>query len=289
MIRRIAIVVPLVAVLALLAVRAEAVREVWERALEALRIVGAPVSATQPVLSDAEVEWLGTATYQKQAERLLERTITGYEGASAYIETNVDVWRGQIAETPALRALFSAATNHVDLRVRATGIEVYLAAYDLQKTEAQVASLRDDLDRYPDRRVWTLYALGLLANRGVAVDTVFETLLAYLDHEDVELRHWAVEGLAYSGDERQIPEMLRLLRDDPSGRIQERAACSLAQSGMLTAQARLRAAPSILEIAESPFTSEQTKRWAFQALRDISGKSYGEDASRWSRWVNRIN
>ncbi len=286
--RRLAIVIPVVAVLALLAVRAEAVRDAWQRALEVLRIVGAPVAATQPVLSDAEVEWLGSATYQQQAERLLERAVTGYEGATAYIETNVDVWRGEISETPMLRAMFSAATNHVDLRVRAAGIEVYLAAYGLEKTPAQVDELRRDLDDYPDRRVWTLYALGLLANRGASVDAVFETLLAYLDHDDVEMRHWAVEGMAYSGDERQIPEMLRLFRDDPSPRIQERAACSLAQSGMLPVEARLRAAPSILEIADDLRASKQTRRWAFQALRDISGESYGEDVARWSRWLRSV-
>lgn len=270
-----------------LAMRVEAVRAVVVDALETLRIVGPPVRSGPPELSGAEIDQLAQAPPQLQAERLLERAITGWTGASAWIETNVDPWRGAIEETPTLRALLNAALNHTDLRVRAVGIEVWLAAWNVEKTEEQVVALVEDVERDPGRRPWSLYALGLLANRGVEPDWAHEVLRDHLDHDDEDTRHWAVEGLAYSGDPRQLEELLRVFRDDPSPRIQERAACSLAQSGMLRAEHRMRAAPSLYEIGTSPDATSAQRRWTFQALRDISGRSFGDDARAWRDWLDQ--
>lgn len=270
-----------------LAFRVEAVRAVVLDALETLRIVGPPVPTGPAELSEAEIDWLAGAEPQTQAERLLERAITGWEGASAWIESNVDPWRGAIEETPTLRALLNAALNHTDLRVRAVGVEVWLAAWNLDKTSEQVARLVGDVENDPGRRPWSLYALGLLANRGVEPDWAHEVLRSHLDHLEEDTRHWAVEGLAYSGDPRQVPELLQVFRDDPSPRIQERAACSLAQSGMLRAEHRMRAAPSLYAIGTSPEATPAQRRWTFQALRDISGRSFGDDARRWRDWLDQ--
>ena len=286
--QRAALVLLLVLAASALAMRVEAVRSVVVDALETLRIVGPPVQSGPAELSEAEIDQLAQAPPQLQAERLLERAITGWAGASAWIETNVDPWRGAIEETPTLRALLNAALNHTDLRVRAVGVEVWLAAWDVAKTSEQVITLVEDVEQDPGRRPWSLYALGLLANRGVEPEWVHEILRDHLDHDDEDTRHWAVEGLAYSGDPRQVPELLRVFRDDRSPRIQERAACSLAQSGMLRSEHRMRAAPSLYEIGTAPDATPEQRRWTFQALRDITGRSFGDDARAWRDWLDRL-
>jgi HEAT repeats len=132
--------------------------------------------------------------------------------------------------------------------------------------------------------VWTLWCLGLLAGRGVEPNRIFDFLVPYLSDPDPDLRYWAIEALAYSGDERMIPYLLGVLHDDPSPNIRERAACSLAQSGMLPAEARFQAVPTLLEFSDDPALDATTRRWVFQALRDITGQSLPPNSGRWRDW-----
>ena len=75
----------------------------------------------------------------------------------------------------------------------------------------------------------------VLGNRGVQPDRAFEILIGSIHDENVNVRYWAVEGLAYLGTEDIITPLLSVFHDDASPMIRERAACSLAQSGMLSA------------------------------------------------------
>ena len=68
--------------------------------------------------------------------------------------------------------------------------------------------------------------------------------------------------------------------------IRERAACSLAQSGMLSAKQRLTAVPQLLDLADSGALDDETRSWVFQALRDITGQSLPRDATAWRRWYD---
>ncbi len=64
----------------------------------------------------------------------------------------------------------------------------------------------------------------------------------------------------------------------------ERAACGLAQSGMLSDSQRRSAVPRLLDYADDGGMDRQTHEWVFQALRDITGQSLPHDAQVWRQW-----
>ncbi len=274
----------LVAAIVLAASQPQVVRAAFERLLRFIELGGEPVLASVPVISDHEIEELRLAPPQQQAERLLERAINGYRGANELIVAELAGWFGAIKMEGRLDALFRVALDSSNLRVRAAAIEIYLAAFSIQKTAEQAAFHQEAVRELPDEASWHLWVLGFLANRDVSRAEILEFLLPYLDDPETEIRHWAVEGLAFSGDESIIPHLLRVFRDDNEPFIRERAACSLAQSGMLTGEARKLAVPDLVDYAEDPVLDAQTRSWVFQALRDITGEALPNEPSAWRDW-----
>ena len=126
--------------------------------------------------------------------------------------------------------------------------------------------------------------IGLLGSRGVEPNRVAEILLHSIHDPNENIRYWAVEGLAYLGTDETIAPLLEIFRDDPSPLIRERAACSLAQSGMLSERQRRTAMPRLLDLAGDGGLDDQTRKWVFQALRDITGQSLPQDADAWKQW-----
>ena len=123
-----------------------------------------------------------------------------------------------------------------------------------------------------------------MGNRGVEPQRVNEILVGQLQDSDPEVRHWAVEGLAYLGTNETIAPLLKTFHDDASPMVRERAACSLAQSGMLTQEQRRSVIPQLLDYADDASLDEQTHGWAYQALRDITGQSLPNESSSWRSW-----
>jgi hypothetical protein len=68
--------------------------------------------------------------------------------------------------------------------------------------------------------------------------------------------------------------------------IRERAACGLAQSGMLQQAQRMKAAPAFLSYLEDTRLDPTMHQWTLQALQDISGLRIGDDPGAWRRWYN---
>ena len=189
--------------------------------------------------------------------------------------------------TPKLSALAVAAINSNDLRVRAAALEIDLAAYGLEKTPASVNQLEQQAnDSVQATRIWALWALGLMANRGVETERVTQLLISRLNDPDVETRHWAVEGLAYVGTDETIAPLLKSFHDDPSQLVRERAACSLAQSGMLKQEQRMTIVPRLLEFADDASLDAATRAFTFHALRDITAQNLPDDAAAWRNWYN---
>ena len=81
-----------------------------------------------------------------------------------------------------------------------------------------------------------------------------------------------------------IEPLLAIFHDDRSAMIRERAACSLAQSGMLDAQQRRQAVPRLLDYTEDYSLDPETRGWVFQALRDITGQTLPPDPAAWRLW-----
>jgi HEAT repeat protein len=102
--------------------------------------------------------------------------------------------------------------------------------------------------------------------------------------ENVNIRYWAVEGLAYLATDAAIAPLLDVFHDDASPMIRERAACGLAQSGMFNAEQRRSAVPRLLDFAEDGALDAETRTWVFQALRDITGQTLPHDPAAWRQW-----
>ena len=259
----------------------------WEQVTQLLSLQGKPEPASASVFSEHEIEGLDKQTPQAQAELLMERSINHYRGANDEIAARVDQWRGKIKLEGRLDNLFMTALNSDDLRVRAAAIELDLAARNREKNLATVASLEPDAsfgEQGP--RANALWDLGLLGNRGVEPQRVAQILLNSIHDSNVNVRYWAVEGLAYLGTDETVEPLLQVMHDDPSPMIRERAACGLAQSGMLNERQRRSAVPKLLDYSEDPSIDAETRKWTFQALRDITGQSLPHDTSAWRNWYN---
>ena len=252
-----------------------------------LSLHGKPEPASSAVLSDHEIENLDGESPQRQAEILLQRAVNHYEGANDQIATRVEGWWGKLKFTPQFNSLITTALNSDDLQVRAAGIELDLAAMGAVKSAPTVERLARQAQSGPrSQRVWALWELGLLGNRGVQPERVNEILVSQLRDSDPEVRHWAVEGLAYLGTNETIAPLLREFHDDPSAMVRERAGCSLAQSGMLTQEQRRSVIPHLLDYADDASLDAQTHGWVYQALRDITRQSLPNDSSSWRNWYS---
>jgi hypothetical protein len=260
-------------------------RAAWQPLAEAMGLAEQHTPTSAGVLSEHEIEALDGMPPQSQAELLLERSINHYRGANTEIASRVNGWRGKIALKGRLERLFTTAINSDDLSVRVAGIEVGIAARNLIKDPSTVDRL-EPVARTGEQglRVNAMWDLALIGNRGVEPERVFEILMASLHEENENIRYWAVEGLAYLAADAAIEPLLDMFHDDPSPVIRERAACSLAQSGMFSAVQRRRAIPRLLDFADDSALDDQTRSWVFQALRDITGQSLPRDGHAWREW-----
>lgn len=226
---------------------------------------------------------------QKQAETLLELAVGGNtQGAVEQISSRVDHWHGKVEWNPQIASLTTAALNSNDMRVRESGVEVELAAYGLSKNAASfeyVLNAASSSDH--SQKIWGLWALGLIANRGVETSRIVEVLTNHLKDDDVDSRRWAVEGLALTGADEALSPLLATMHDDASPLVRERAACSVAESGMFTPTQRMTAVPNLLNYTDDPLLDVQTQNWAFQALRDITHQRLPRDSAAWRKWYEQ--
>ena len=261
------------------------VKAAWQELARFLSLAGDPEPASANVLSEHEIEVLDEMTPQQQAVLLLERSINHYRGANEQIAARVDSWKNAIVMEGRLDDLFRIALNSGDLRVRAAAIEVNIVGRKLEKTTATVDRL-EPLARTGDQgpRANALWDIGLLGNRGVDPERAAAIILDSLHDANENIRYWAVEGLAYLGTDETIAPLLDTLRDDPSPLIRERAACSLAQSGMLSERQRRGTVSRLLDLASDGALDDRTRKWIFQALRDITGQSLPHDVNAWKNW-----
>ena len=262
-------------------------RAAWQEIAQLLSLQGKPEPASANVLSEHEIEGLDQMTPQNQAQLLLERSINHYHGANDQIVERVDRWRGRIKLDQSLNSLFMTALNSDDLRVRAAAIEIDLACRNLEKSVATVDRLEHDA-RFGEQgpRANALWDIALLGNRGIEPERAAQIVLASVHDQNVNIRYWAVEGLAYLGTDEIIDPLLQAFHDDPSPMIRERAACGLAQSGMLSEKQRRSAVPRLLDFAEDAALDPDTHKWVFQALRDITGQTLPHEPAAWRSWYN---
>jgi HEAT repeat protein len=244
-------------------------------------------SSDQPIASK-DLRQMDSMPPQKQAELLLERAIAQDSRALDQISAHVDSWQGKLRWDSQMANLTTAALNSSDMRVRESGVEIELAAYGLAKNADSLESLlRKTESPNHSQKIWALWALGLLGNRGVQQDRVLDVLIAHLNDSDEDARRWTAEALGLVGSDQSIPPLLKTMHDDPSPLVRERAACALAESGLFTPEQRMSAVPQLLNYTQDPSLDVQTHAWAFHALSDITHQHLPNDAEVWRNWYAR--
>jgi hypothetical protein len=260
-------------------------RGVWSQIAQFLTLQGSSATTSTGGMHARDRERLDGQGPQKQAEALLESAINHHDEASDQIGARVEQWQGKLQLDTRLNGLLTAAFNSNEMSVRVAGVEVDLAALGVTKTQQSVERLSQQAQSgTQSQRIWALWKLGLLGNRGVEPERVNQILISHVRDPDAEVRHWAVEGLAYLGTNESIAPLLQVLHDDPSPMVRERAACSLAQSGMLSKEQRHSAVSQLVNDAGDTSLDAQTHAWVFHALRDITGQTLPDEAATWRDW-----
>jgi hypothetical protein len=222
---------------------------------------------------------------QMQAEALLELAIGNSEGANQEIAKRVESWSGKLHLDSQLASDTAAALTSSDLSVRESALEVQLAAYGLAKNSSTVDFLIQNAAASSHaQKTWALWALGALANRGVETERAEKAIASHLKDADADSRRWAVEGLALVGTTSTMVPLLRAMHDDPSPTVRQRAAFSLAESGMLRHEQRLGAVPQLVSFAQDSSLDSETHAWVFQALGDITRQRLPNDSAAWRNW-----
>jgi hypothetical protein len=249
-----------------------------------LQLQGAPVPASAGRISEHELEEIDNMSPQDQAERLLERAINHYAGAAEEISKRAEGWTGQIHSSKKLEDMTDTAYFSNDLRVRAVALEIWLARDNLRKTPEAADELIQAAALNNGRKWFQLSSLGILGNCGVEPEKVFDTLARYLQDPDPETRSSAINGLGLLGTENTIQPLLNVFHNDSSMDLRERAACNLADSGMLSRDLRHEAVPELVRFSQDPNLDGQTRKWVYQALREITQQNLANDPAAWVSW-----
>lgn len=247
---------------------------------------GKPVPADRSKLSEHNTEWVKTQPPPTQAEFLLSSAMNHDHGATDLIMELVSGWYGHLHSTPKWETLQDTALYSNDLRVRAAAIEINLALNNLAKKNETVDRLIKSAENNPDNRPWAAWELGMLADRGIETDRVHEFLESYTHDSNEKTRFWAVEGLAHIGTDETIKDFIEVLHTDASLDVRERAGCSLAKSGMLTREQRMKAIPGLLDLTDDSSLDPTTRGWVYQALREITNQPLPNNPATWRNWYS---
>jgi hypothetical protein len=253
-----------------------------------LPVPGKPVPADHSILSEHNVEWMLQQAPQTQMEFLLSSAINHDRGSTDWITKLVEGWHEKLKPTQKWKDLQDTALYSNDLRVRAAAIEINLAVYNLAKTDETADHLMRSAEGHPGNRPFAAWELGMIANRGVQLERTHELLVTYLHQPEEQTRFWAVEGLAHLGTDDTIKDFLDVLRSDASMDVRERAGCSLAKSGMLTREQRMKAVPGLIDLADDNSLNAVTRSWVYQALREITNQSLPNDSKAWRSWYEKF-
>jgi HEAT repeat protein len=253
---------------------------------EDLPVPGRPVPADHGKLSEHNIEWLQTQPPQTQMEFLLGAAVNHDVGATSLIAKMVEGWHGKLHRTQRWEDLQNTALYSNDLRVRAAAIEINLVVLNLAKTGEAADQLIDSARKDPGYRPFAAWELGMLANRGVEAVRIHQLLAEWIHDSNQQVRFWSVEGLAHFGTDDTIKNFLDVFRNDPSLDVRERAGCSLAKSGMLTREQRMKAVPGLIELGDDPSLDATTRSWVYQALREITNVNLPNEPAAWRNWYS---
>jgi hypothetical protein len=79
-----------------------------------------------------------------------------------------------------------------------------------------------------------------------------------------------------------------VLGSDVSMDVRERAGCSLAKSGMLTREQRMKAVPGLIDLGDDTSLNETTRNWVYQALPEITNQPLPNSSADWRSWYTKF-
>jgi len=247
--------------------------------------------ATQPQFDAFYAEMVENLPTELRAEKALELAINRFVGATDYIIAHAQDWRGHVVRNPKLSALITTAINAPLIEIRMAGFEIYLAQYDLDKSEEQIDILLQRFENNPEGNgPWALWSMAVIGARGISRERIFDELLFATEIENTTIRRWAVDSLAKFGGEEVVMPLLQIAAYDSSPIVQERAFCGLAQSGTLHVIERYNALEGLLVIIRDDESTQQTRDWAFQALKEISNfYDIPDNADKWEKRLIEVD
>jgi hypothetical protein len=243
-----------------------------------------PRQVAHSPLTDIDLQHLQTLPEQAQAEELLDRAIHHDTRALDLFEHNIGLWHHlqRTANTSELerRSQFSS-----DLRVRYANADLNLAINGVPKTDASVGALIAQAHADPAHRAYSVYAMGMMAGRGVGYDRIYPVLVDYAKNDpNPQVRQWAVEGMRYLGTDEALDQLFDSFTHDPSDAVRNRAGCNVSDCGNFMRKQRLRMVPKLIELAADPQITPQMRNWTFVALHEITDAALPGDASAWRDW-----
>jgi hypothetical protein len=230
---------------------------------------------------------LQTLPEQAQAEELLDRAIHHDTGALDLFEQNIGVWH-DLQRTTHMNDLERRSQFSTDLRVRYANADLNLAINGVSKTDASADALIAQAQADPAHRAYSVYAMGMLAGRGVGYDRIYPVLVDYAKNDsNAQVRQWAVEGMRYLGTDEALDQLFDSFVHDPSDAVRNRAGCNVSDCGNFMRKQRLRMVPKLIELAADPQTTPQMRNWTFLALHEVTDAALPADASAWRDWYAR--
>ncbi len=271
---------------------------------------------------DASAKGLATLSANDQKD-LLQDLVRNFSPARGYGITFVyscpskaeadyaEAWG--IAITPMLAEWWGAPglvsalqSNNEDL-ARNAGYQLAQMGPEGAKAIPVLIEMLSDVN--PVARESAAQALGQF---GAAAKEAVPALIAAIDDTEPSVRHQAVYSLGYIGDEQAVPALMKVLTEGDDTLIS--AACSslkamkekaapavpllvekvqsdeyMVASGALDAlsaigPAALEAVPTLIGLMEKGKESTISGWIVGNALEDITGQDFGEDAAAWRKW-----
>jgi hypothetical protein len=243
-----------------------------------------PRQVAHSPLTDIDLQHLQKLPEQAQAEELLARAIQHDTAALDLFEQNIGVWH-DLQRTTQMNELERRSQFSTDLRVRYANADLNLAINGVPKTDASADALLAQAQADPAHRAYSVYAMGMLAGRGVGYDRIYPVLVDYAKNDpDPQVRQWAVEGMRYLGTDEALDQLFDSFTHDPSAAVRDRAGCNVSDCGNFMRKQRLRMVPKLIELAGDPQTTPQMRNWTFLSLQEVTDAALPADVSAWRDW-----
>src|SRR5258708_3403388 len=132
---------------------------------------------------------------QVQAEALFKRLASGDAAAADSILSLSDDRTGKTQRTPATSQFLSSAINSPNAHIREAAIQAELALEGITRDEIGLNNLEGAVGD-PRQRLWALWLMGALGNRGVNPDHAAKLIESFLNDANVYVRATAVDGMS---------------------------------------------------------------------------------------------